>query len=94
LRKRSIRAALPRTPSSSANSQPAISRAGRTRSPHYTNSRAPPLATADECLAFIETHRLYGRGIGWSDVQLLVAARLSAARSGRWTRASPPQLST
>jgi predicted nucleic acid-binding protein len=34
-------------------------------------------ATPDECLTFIETHRLYGRGIGWSDVQLLVAARLS-----------------
>ena len=33
--------------------------------------------TADECLTFIEAHKLYGRGIGWSDVQLLVAARLS-----------------
>ncbi len=34
-------------------------------------------ATADECLAFLESHRLYGRGIGWNDVQLLAAARLS-----------------
>ncbi len=34
-------------------------------------------ATPDECLAFIETHRLHGRGLGWGDVQLLVAARLS-----------------
>lgn len=33
--------------------------------------------TADECLAFIETHKLHGCGIGWSDVQLLVAAKLS-----------------
>ena len=33
----------------------------------------------DECLAAIEAHRLYGRGIGWTDVQLLVAARLSHA---------------
>ncbi len=33
--------------------------------------------TADECLNFIEGHKLYGRGIGWGDVQLLVAARLS-----------------
>ncbi|MFZ4778036.1 MAG: type II toxin-antitoxin system VapC family toxin [Terrimicrobiaceae bacterium] len=34
-------------------------------------------ATADECLAFLESHRLYGRGVGWSDIQLLAAARLS-----------------
>ena len=34
-------------------------------------------ATADECLAFLESHRLHGRGIGWNDVQLLAAARLS-----------------
>ena len=32
---------------------------------------------AEECLDFIEAHKLYGRGIGWNDVQLLVAARLS-----------------
>ena len=35
--------------------------------------------TMDECLVAIEAHRLYGRGVGWSDVQLLVAARLSHA---------------
>jgi predicted nucleic acid-binding protein len=34
-------------------------------------------ATADECLAFMESHRLYGQGIGWNDVHLLAAARLS-----------------
>lgn len=34
-------------------------------------------ATPDECLASIEAHKLFGRGIGWGDVQLLVAARLS-----------------
>lgn len=33
-----------------------------------------------ECLHFIETNRLFGRGIGWNDVQLLVAARLSRQR--------------
>jgi hypothetical protein len=33
--------------------------------------------TADECMQFIETHGLYGRGIGWNDIQILVAARLS-----------------
>jgi len=35
--------------------------------------------TMDECLAAIEAHRLYGRGVGWTDIQLLVAARLSHA---------------
>ena len=42
--------------------------------------RQLPRSTAgatDECLAFIETHRLYGRGIGWGDLQLLVSSRLS-----------------
>jgi predicted nucleic acid-binding protein len=34
-------------------------------------------ATAEECLAFIEAHNFYGRGIGWGDLQLLAAARLS-----------------
>ena len=35
------------------------------------------LATQEECLDFIEIHTLYGRGIGWNDIQLLVAARIS-----------------
>jgi predicted nucleic acid-binding protein len=42
--------------------------------------RSLPRAKAgrtEECLDFIEVHRLHGRGIGWSDVQLLVSARLS-----------------
>ena len=34
-------------------------------------------ATAEEGLVFLESHRLYGRGIGWNDIQLLAAARLS-----------------
>jgi len=34
-------------------------------------------ATPEECLAFIETHKLCGRGIGWADSQLLASARLS-----------------
>ena len=33
--------------------------------------------TTEECLDFIEAHTLYGRGVGWNDLQLLVAARLS-----------------
>ncbi len=40
-------------------------------------------ATTDECFAFLESHRLYSQGIGWSDVQLLAAARLS--RTLLWT---------
>jgi predicted nucleic acid-binding protein len=42
--------------------------------------RRLPRATAgtvEESLDFIETQSLYGRGLGWNDVQLLVAARLS-----------------
>ncbi len=36
-----------------------------------------PCATTQECLTFIERHDLYGRGIGWGDVQLLASARIS-----------------
>lgn len=36
-----------------------------------------PEGSSEECLAYLETHRLFGRGIGWNDVQLLVAARLA-----------------
>jgi hypothetical protein len=35
------------------------------------------VGTAEECLSYIQMHSLYGRGLGWNDVQLLVAARLS-----------------
>ena len=31
----------------------------------------------EECLVSIEVHSLYGRGLGWNDVDLLFAARLS-----------------
>jgi predicted nucleic acid-binding protein len=40
-------------------------------------------ASFDECLHFIEAHRLHGRGLGWNDIQLLASARLSRARL--WT---------
>jgi predicted nucleic acid-binding protein len=33
-----------------------------------------------EALAFIEHHRLWGRGLQWNDVLILAAARLSGAR--------------
>jgi hypothetical protein len=38
--------------------------------------RAPRPGTVEESLDFIETQSLYSRGLGWNDVQLLVAARL------------------
>lgn len=31
----------------------------------------------EECLHFIDLHRLAGTGLGWSDVQLLASAKLS-----------------
>ena len=33
-----------------------------------------------EVLAFVEAHRLFGRGIGWIDAHLLASALLSQAR--------------
>ena len=33
--------------------------------------------TFPEGLAFLEAHRLHGRGLGWIDTQLLASARLS-----------------
>ncbi len=38
------------------------------------------IATQEECLDFIENHSLYGHGVGWNDVQLIVAARISGNR--------------
>jgi predicted nucleic acid-binding protein len=35
------------------------------------------VATDDEALRFLEQHRLFGRGLGWTDVHLLAAAALS-----------------
>jgi predicted nucleic acid-binding protein len=42
-----------------------------------------PVASHDEVLAFLETHRLMGRGLGWVDVHLLASAKL--ARLPFWT---------
>jgi predicted nucleic acid-binding protein len=42
-----------------------------------------PVATHDEALAFLETHRLMGLGLGWIDVHLLASARL--AKLPFWT---------
>jgi predicted nucleic acid-binding protein len=38
-----------------------------------------------EVLQFIDTHSLFGRGIGWVDVHLLAAARLTPG-AAIWTR--------
>lgn len=45
---------------------------------------AAAVAEPAEILRFVEQHHLTGRGIGYVDVQLLVAARLAAASI--WTR--------
>lgn len=42
-----------------------------------------PVASHDEVLAFLETHRLMGRGLGWIDVHLLASAKLG--RLPFWT---------
>jgi predicted nucleic acid-binding protein len=36
-----------------------------------------PVCSHDEVLAFLESHRLMGRGLGWVDMHLLASARLS-----------------
>ena len=41
------------------------------------------VATHEEALNCVETNRLYGRGLGWTDVHLLASALLSSARL--WT---------
>jgi len=41
------------------------------------------LATEDEALECIERNRLHGRGLGWTEVQLLTSALLTPARL--WT---------
>jgi predicted nucleic acid-binding protein len=42
-----------------------------------------PMAAHDEVLAFLESHRLMGRGLGWVDIHLLASARL--AKLPFWT---------
>ena len=46
---------------------------------------AASVADADEVLAFIERHRLIGKGIGYVDVHLLAAVALTDGAS-LWTR--------
>ena len=38
------------------------------------------VADHEEVLAFVDDHRLFGRGIGWIDLHLLASALLSNAR--------------
>lgn len=42
------------------------------------------VATDDEAIGFIERHALYGRGVGYVDVHLLAAVRLTAG-AAFWT---------
>ncbi|HET9582233.1 MAG TPA: PIN domain-containing protein [Gemmatimonadota bacterium] len=48
---------------------------------------AAPVISDDETMDFIERRRLYNRGIGWVDAQLLGSALLSDA--GFWTLDKP-----
>jgi len=48
---------------------------------------AARLASHQEVLGLVETHRLYGRGLGWIDMHLLASALLS--RSALWTLDAP-----
>lgn len=43
-----------------------------------------PSASDAEVMQLIDSHRLWGRGLGWIDVHLLASARLSGCRF--WTR--------
>jgi len=42
------------------------------------------VATEDEVMSFIERHALYGRGVGYVDVHLLAAVRLTTG-AALWT---------
>jgi predicted nucleic acid-binding protein len=42
-----------------------------------------PVASHEEVLGFLQTHRLVGRGVGWVDVHLLASAKL--AKLPFWT---------
>lgn len=43
-----------------------------------------PEVKSDECLYFLEENRLWGRGLGWADIHLLSACRLTGTTL--WTR--------
>lgn len=64
----------------------ALGHLGRQRAEVLADLRRLPsaqTASADEAMALIEAHHLAGSGVGWVDVQLLCAARLS--RAALWT---------
>lgn len=46
-----------------------------------------PECRPEEALHLVETHRLWGRGLGWVDVLLLTSCRLAGARL--WTKDRP-----
>jgi predicted nucleic acid-binding protein len=48
---------------------------------------ATPIIEYQEVLAFLETHKLFGQGLGWVDVHLLASALLQHVTI--WTRDQP-----
>ena len=59
-----------------------LKRRGNTLDALQLLPRAPEVS-GDEVLAFVERHRLYRKGIGWIDAQLLASSALSGAKV--WT---------
>jgi hypothetical protein len=51
------------------------------------NLREVPLVAHEEALAFVESHRLMGTGIGWVDAHLLASTVLAGQQL--WTRDRP-----
>ena len=59
----------------------------RTTLPFFRRLRATVQASHEECVLLIERHTLWGRGIGYADVQLLASVLLTQGAL-LWTRDS------
>jgi len=53
--------------------------------PFFQRLRATVMASHEECVLLIERHKLWGRGIGYADVQLLASVLLTSGAL-LWTR--------
>lgn len=59
----------------------------QTTLPFFRRLRATVQASHEECVLLIEHHKLWGRGIGYADVQLLASVLLTSG-AFLWTRDS------
>jgi predicted nucleic acid-binding protein len=57
----------------------------RTRTLSYLQSlpQAPSIADAEETMFIVESRKLWGKGIGWADAQLIASALISGCKL--WT---------